>query len=76
MDIARACADSNVRKFIHISSAVASPESKSAIMKSRADGVEMLKKEFPDSIIVRSASLYGFEDRFLRAIGGKNMVVD
>ena len=41
-------------------------------MKSRAEGEEMLKKEFPKTVIVRSASLYGHEDRFLRAIGGKD----
>lgn len=31
----------------------------------------MLRQKFPDSTIVRSSTLFGYEDRFLRAIGGK-----
>lgn len=70
-DIAKACAESNVTRFIHVSSALVSSESKSIIMRSRAGGEMMLKEEFPESIIVRGSTLFGYEDRFLRAIGGK-----
>lgn len=70
-DIAKACAESNVKRFIHVSSTLVSPDSKSIIMRSRAEGEKKLKEEFPESIIVRGATLFGHEDRFLRAIGGK-----
>lgn len=69
-DIAKACAESNVSRLIHVSPALVSKESKSLIMRSRASGEDLLRKEFPDSIIVRSSTLFGHEDRFLRAIGG------
>ena len=39
-------------------------------MRSRAEGEKILKEEFPESIIVRGGTLFGHEDRFLRAIGG------
>ena len=74
-DIAKACAESEVKRFIHVSSALISPESKSIIMKSRAEGETKLKEEFPESIIVRGATLFGHEDRFLRAIGGIEIFV-
>ena len=41
-------------------------------MKSRAEGEKVLKEEFPKTVIVRATSLFGHEDRFLRAIGGKH----
>lgn len=71
-DIAKACSESNVTRLIHVSPATASLGSQSIIMKSRAEGEKMLKEEFPKTVIVRSSSLFGHEDRFLRAIGGKD----
>lgn len=74
-DIAKACAESNVSRLIHISPALASKESKSLMMRSRAAGEDLLRKKFPESIIVRSSTLFGHEDRFLRAIGGNFAVL-
>ena len=73
LDIAKACSESKVSKFIHVSSPLASKDSNSFIMRSRAEGDELVRKEFPETIIVRPGSLFGFEDRFLRAIGGKSL---
>jgi NADH dehydrogenase (ubiquinone) 1 alpha subcomplex subunit 9 len=70
-DIAKACEESKVSRFIHVSCGLVSQDSKSVIMKSRAEGERLLKEEFPKSIIVRGSTLFGHEDRFLRAIGGK-----
>lgn len=70
-DIAKACVESNVTRLIHVSPATASLDSQSLIMKSRAEGEKMLEEEFPKTVIVRSSCLFGHEDRFIRAIGGK-----
>lgn len=72
-NIAKACSESaSVTRLIHVSPATASLTSQSTIMKSRAEGERLLREEFPKTVIVRSSSLFGHEDRFLRAIGGTN----
>jgi NADH dehydrogenase (ubiquinone) 1 alpha subcomplex subunit 9 len=73
-DIAAACAESNVSRFIHVSCASANSKSQSLIMRSRAEGEEMLRTDFPNSVIVKASTLFGHEDRFLRAIGGTTFV--
>lgn len=74
LDIAKACKETNVSRFIQVSCGQVSEDSNSIIMKSRFEGEFKLREEFPDSIIVRSSILFGHEDRFLRAIGGKAMI--
>ncbi len=48
---------------------MASLKSQSEFLKSKAIGEEELRSKYPDTIIVRPSVLFGFEDRFLNAIG-------
>ena len=67
--IADACNQVGVGKFIHVSSAQAVNGALSNISCSRADGEALLRQNYPKSVIVRPSALFGYEDRFLHAIG-------
>lgn len=63
--IAKIAADAGVSRFVHFSHLNASPASTSAFYQSKAEGEDMVKAAFPGATIVRPATMYGAEDRFL-----------
>lgn len=69
VDIARAigevCLEAGVPRLIHHSSIAAKPNSQSMWASSKYRGEIAIRKAFPDVNIVRSATIYGPEDRFL-----------
>jgi len=67
--IARLAKKAGVKTFIHVSALAASADSPSAWSRSKFYGEEAVKKEFPEAIIVRPATVFGPEDRFLNLIG-------
>ncbi|RHY29143.1 hypothetical protein DYB32_005397 [Aphanomyces invadans] len=64
-DIAEVCAELNVPRLIHFSSLLAKPNSPSVWAASKYRGEIAVRKAFPNANIVRSATIYGPEDRFL-----------
>ena len=67
--IARMAAQAGVKSFIHMSALAADPTASSAWSRSKAMGEIAVREEFPDAIIVRPATVFGPEDRFLNWIG-------
>eukprot|EP00602_Paraphysomonas_sp_CaronLab_P005535 CAMPEP_0185025088 /NCGR_PEP_ID=MMETSP1103-20130426/8182_1 /TAXON_ID=36769 /ORGANISM="Paraphysomonas bandaiensis, Strain Caron Lab Isolate" /LENGTH=381 /DNA_ID=CAMNT_0027558209 /DNA_START=57 /DNA_END=1202 /DNA_ORIENTATION=+ len=66
--IARISKESGVKSFIHMSALSANPDSLSEWNRSKAEGELAVRREFPESIIVRPATVFGPEDRFLNDI--------
>ncbi|THG97294.1 hypothetical protein EW026_g4677 [Hermanssonia centrifuga] len=66
--IAQIAAESGVSRLVHVSHLNASALSTSAFYKSKAEGEERVKAAFPSATIVRPATMYGYEDRFLNNI--------
>jgi len=66
--LAKLCKEVGVKRFIHVSSLSAHSKSNSLWSKSKAVGEERLISEFPDAIIVKLATVFGAEDRFLNII--------
>ncbi|KAJ3386227.1 hypothetical protein HDU84_001744 [Entophlyctis sp. JEL0112] len=73
VDIARKLAklsrERGVSKFVHISALGADVNSPSEFLKTKALGEIAVREEFPDAIIIRPSSVYGYEDRFWTRIG-------
>lgn len=72
--IAKACRETGVTRLIHVSALGASTKSPSAFLRSKAEGEEAVKQEFPDVTIIRPSNLFGTEDRFLSRIAYLNLV--
>lgn len=66
--VAQACVDADVPRLLHVSSVLAKPNSPSTWAASKYRGERAVKKIMPDATIVRSARMYGPEDRFLNTI--------
>ena len=66
--LARLAREAGVKSFIHVSALSASPTSLSEWSRSKARGELAVREEFPDAIIVRPATVFGPEDRFLNWI--------
>ncbi|KAK2580195.1 hypothetical protein KPH14_012459 [Odynerus spinipes] len=71
--LARLAKEAGVERFIHFSDLNASPNPKPLVMKNGSEylkakweGECAVKEEFPEATIVRPATIYGMEDRFLR----------
>ncbi|KAH9933238.1 NADH dehydrogenase [Epithele typhae] len=64
-DIASIAAQNGVDKFVHVSHLNASHDSPSAFYRSKAMGEERVKDAFPTAMIVRPATMFGAEDKFL-----------
>lgn len=71
--IARIAREAGVKKFIHLSALNASENPEpfmmtrgSKFLKSKWQGEQAVREEFPDAVIFRPADVYGQEDRFLR----------
>ena len=58
-------------RLVHVSALGASKDSPSAFLRTKAEGEEAIKAEFPDVTIVRPSSIFGPEDRFLSRIACK-----
>lgn len=71
MRIAKACRETTGARFIHVSTALASKQAASKLSRSRAEGEAALRSEHPECVIVRPSTMFGHEDRFLRALGCK-----
>jgi len=63
--IAKICAEVGVETFIHVSSLSADLESKSRWSQTKALGEIAVREAFPEAIIVKPATIFGPEDRFL-----------
>lgn len=71
--IARICREAGVEKLIHLSALNASEhptpnilKNGSKFLRSKWDGEQAVRDEFPNAVVLRPADIYGQEDRFLR----------
>ena len=62
--ISKICAQSNVKKFIHVSAIGASSNSKSLYQKSKFEGEIKAFENFKNTIVVRPSVVCGTEDNF------------
>jgi uncharacterized protein YbjT (DUF2867 family) len=62
--ISKICAESNVKKFIHVSAIGANANSKSLYQKSKFDGEVKALNNFKNTIVVRPSVVCGTEDNF------------
>ena len=62
--IAKICADSNVKKFIHVSAIGANENSKSLYQKSKYQGEVKALNHFKNTVILRPSVVCGTEDNF------------
>lgn len=67
--IARLANEAGVSSLIHVSALSANTNSESAWSRSKAKGEAAVRAAFPGAIIVRPATVFGPEDRFLNWIG-------
>mmetsp|Transcript_12571 Transcript_12571/g.16507 ORF Transcript_12571/g.16507 Transcript_12571/m.16507 type:complete len:428 (+) Transcript_12571:53-1336(+) len=63
--IARFAKEMGIRRVIHVSALSSDKESTSDFARTKAEGEEAVKAEFPSAVVVRPAIMYGPEDRFL-----------
>lgn len=66
--LARIAKEEGATRFIQVSALAASPESQSQWAQSKARGETAVLNEFPEATIVRPATLFGNEDRFLNLV--------
>lgn len=67
--IARIAKECGVHRFVHVSSLLASPSSRSAVQRSKAESEQAVRSILPGAITVRPSSMFGHEDRLLNLIG-------
>jgi len=72
IDAARSIAEvslaNSVSRFIHVSHLNANANSASKFYATKAIGEEVVKKAFPNAVIVRPAGYYGHEDKLLNSM--------
>ena len=66
--LAQVCADKGVERFVHVSALGAYMDSPSAFSRSKAIGEELVREAFPKATILRPATMFGDEDKFLNRI--------
>jgi len=66
--LAELCAEQGVERLVHVSAMGASTDSPSAWLRSKAAGEAAVLEGYPDATIVRPATMFGDEDRFLNRI--------
>lgn len=66
--VARIAKKAGVSSFIHVSALAANPNSSSEWSRLKAKGEQAVRAEFPEAIIVRPATLFGHEDKFLNRV--------
>ncbi|XP_063053173.1 NADH dehydrogenase [ubiquinone] 1 alpha subcomplex subunit 9, mitochondrial [Engraulis encrasicolus] len=62
--IAKACREAGVSKFVHVSHLNADIRSPSKYLRNKAVGELAVRDEFPDAIIMKPTEYFGREDRF------------
>ncbi|OLY83030.1 NADH-ubiquinone oxidoreductase 40 kDa subunit, mitochondrial [Smittium mucronatum] len=67
--IAEIAQNLGVARFIHVSCLNADPKSKSAVYSTKGKAENFLKANYPNTTIVRPATMFGYEDQFLTNIG-------
>ena len=72
--IGEICSEVGIPRLIHHSSIAAKPNSESAWASSKYRGELVIRKAFPGVDIVRSATIYGHEDRFLNWFANRMML--
>jgi NADH dehydrogenase (ubiquinone) 1 alpha subcomplex subunit 9 len=70
--IAEIAKEAGVKAFIHVSALSADKNSLSKWSRTKAEGEEAVRRKFPDAIIVKPATVFGHEDRFLNWIAELN----
>ncbi|KAI6114023.1 39kDa subunit of Ndufa9, NADH ubiquinone oxidoreductase [Pisolithus sp. B1] len=63
--LAKVAADHGVQRFVHVSHLNASPTSSSQFYRTKAEGEERVRSVFPNATVVRPATMFGYEDKFL-----------
>jgi len=69
-NVAKACVNANVRRFIHISAITADTETASHYAKTKIAGELAIKTEFPAATILRPSVIFGSEDGFINLFAG------
>ena len=72
--LASVCAEQGVERFVHLSALGASHDSPSAWARSKIKGEESVMDAFPSATILRPATMFGDEDRFLNRIAKVSQV--
>ena len=62
--ISKICAESNVKKFIHVSAIGANPNSQSLYQKTKFEGETKAINNFKNTVIIRPSVVCGTEDNF------------
>ena len=62
--ISKICAESNVKKFIHVSAIGANPNSQSLYQKTKFEGETKAINNFENTVIIRPSVVCGTEDNF------------
>jgi len=66
--LAQVCADKGVERLVHVSALGAAFDSPSAYSRSKALGEDFVREAYPDASILRPATIFGDEDKFLNRI--------
>ncbi|KAJ1726496.1 Protein-lysine N-methyltransferase efm5, partial [Coemansia biformis] len=67
--IAEIARESGVSRLIHMSNISAKTNSPSQVLVTKAFGEQRVRESFPGANIIRSATIYGYEDELLNNIG-------
>jgi NADH dehydrogenase len=62
--LARLASETGAKAFIHVSAIAADPASPSAYGRSKAEGENLVRRNFPASVILRPSLIFGPEDAF------------
>lgn len=63
--IARISREEYVDQLIHVSALSANPDSEAEFSRTKFEGEQVVREQFPGAVIIRPASVYGTEDRLL-----------
>ena len=66
--LAQVCADMGVERLVHVSALGGYVDSPSSFSRSKALGEEAVREGFPGATILRPATIFGDEDKFLNRI--------
>jgi uncharacterized protein YbjT (DUF2867 family) len=69
-NIASASAAAGVEALVHVSAIGADPESLSRYGRSKGEGEQVVRSEFPDATIIRPSIVFGMEDNFVNRFAG------
>ncbi|KAL1922579.1 uncharacterized protein VTP21DRAFT_10118 [Calcarisporiella thermophila] len=69
--IAEICREVGTPRLVHVSALNADENSPSKFLRSKALGEKVVKEIVPDATIVRPATMYGYDDRFLNRMGSR-----